>query len=352
MALKNHRQLEAEATPQVSVVVPCRNEARTIGGLLEAINRQTYPADKLEILVIDGLSADGTRQAVQDFARANPKLSIRLIDNPHRTIPGALNLGIAASRAPTIIRLDAHSEPAIDYLECCLAALKASGAANVGGAWDIRPSGCGWMARAIAAAAAHPLGAGDARYRIQGEAGAVDTVPFGAFQRHWLDKVGPFNEELLTNEDYEYNVRLREAGGRVWFDPKIRAVYYARRSLGELLRQYGRYGYWKARMLLHHPRSLRWRQGLPPLFALSLAGWVILYLSLHSRILLDLLVLEVGLYLAVTLTAGWQSAVRDGDALRAIGLPLSLWTMHLAWGFAFLWGLIVPPMSRQNDRPK
>ena len=130
-------------------------------------------------------------------------------------------------------------------------------AANVGGVWDIRPGGEGWVARSIAAAVAHRLGAGDAGYRAGARAGEVDTVPFGAFDRRWLERVGAFNEELLTNEDYEYNYRLRQAGGMIWLDPSIRCVYFARPTLSALARQYWRYGFWKAHMLTRYPRSLR-----------------------------------------------------------------------------------------------
>src|SRR3989304_7761914 len=124
--------------------------------------------------------------------------------------------------------------------------------------------GGGGMARPIAAAASPPLGAGDAGYRVGSQAGEVDTVPFGAFRREWLERVGGYDESLQTNEDYELNVRLRRAGGKIWFDPSIRSVYYARSDLAQLWRQYYRYGFWKARMLLRYPGSIRWRPALPP----------------------------------------------------------------------------------------
>jgi len=183
--------------------------------LLEAIRRQTYQLNEIEVIIADGMSDDGTRDAIQDYASQHPELSIRLIDNPQRIIPAALNVALKAAKGNVIIRLDAHSAPKPDYVERCLAVLEETDAANVGGVWEIQPGAETWIARAIAAAASHPLGAGDARYRISGHPGPVDTVPFGAFRKDWLERVGPFNEDLLTNEDYEYNARIRKAGGVV-----------------------------------------------------------------------------------------------------------------------------------------
>jgi succinoglycan biosynthesis protein ExoA len=330
----------------VSLIIPCYNEAGTIENLLAAIQGQTAEASTLEVLVVDGCSTDGTRAKVTAYAAEHPELSIRLIDNPDRIIPAALNRGIQAAGGDVIIRLDAHSAPAPNYIERCLEILKRTGAANVGGVWQIEAGADGWQARSIAAAAAHPLGAGDARYRISGEAGPIDTVPFGAFQARWLQKVGPFNESLLTNEDYEYNVRLRQAGGTVYFDPSIRSTYFARSSFPALARQYARYGFWKARMLRLHPGSLVWRQALPPLFVsatlvLGIAGfaWPLAWV---------LLAVKWGGYAAVLLLFGISSAIQRRDLALALGGPLSVAIMHIFWGGAFLWGLISG--AGQHDR--
>jgi glycosyltransferase involved in cell wall biosynthesis len=326
----------------VSVVVPCYNEAQTIGLLLEAVRRQTYPLADLEVVIADGMSTDDTREVVRSFAQLHPELAIRLVDNPDRIIPAALNRAIEQARGEVIVRLDAHSIPRPDYIRRCLNALEETGAANTGGVWEIRPSTERWIARSIAAAAAHPLGAGDARYRYGGEAGKVDTVPFGTFRREWIDRVGPFDESLPTNEDYEFNVRLRQAGGTIWFDPSIRSVYFTRGNLVSLARQYLRYGYWKARMLIRHPRTLRWRQGLPGLFVLLLLALV--GAAPFSSPLRALLAVYLGTYTAVTLTAGVVEAIRRRDPALILGFPLALWTMHIAWGAAFLWGLVGRPL--------
>ncbi len=322
---------------EVSIVVPCRNEAGTIRHLLDAIQGQTWPPGELEVIVVDGRSVDGTRALIEEFAGQHREMTVRVIDNPDQTIPRALNLGIGEAAGRFIIRLDAHSVPATDYVERCVATLERTAAANVGGVWDIRPSTDTWVARSIAMAAAHALGAGGARYRTGGSEGEVETVPFGAFDREWLERVGPFNEDLLTNEDYEYNLRLRQAGGVVWFDPTIRSTYFARGTLRELARQYIRYGYWKGQMLKRHPTSLRWRQALPPLFVLVLA--LLLVLAPFAEWARILLLLQVGLYVAMVVVSGLIRAVRSRDLSLALGMPLAFSTMHLSWGAAFWVGL-------------
>ena len=262
--------------PLVSIIIPCYNEQATINLLLEAIYRQTYPRPALEVVIADGRSTDGTRARVAEFQSTHPDLCVQLVENPRRIIPAGLNVALAAAAGEMVVRLDAHSMPQADYVERCVAALEEGLGDNVGGVWDIQPGGPGWMAEAIAGVAAHPLGAGDARYRYTTRAGQVDTVPFGAFRREMVEKIGPFDETLLTNEDYEFNVRLRQNGGRVWLDPGIRTVYFARPTLRALARQYWRYGFWKARMLRRYPQTLRWRQFIPPFFVLTLLGLLLL----------------------------------------------------------------------------
>jgi len=325
-------------TKQISLIIPCYNEQASIGLLLEAIHRQTYRLDKIEIIVADGMSDDGTRDVIAAFAETHPLPHIRVIDNTKRIIPAAINQAIFAAQGEIIIRLDAHSIPAKDYIEQCQVALEETGAANVGGRWEIEPGGKGWAARGIAAATSHLLGAGGARYRIGGQAGEVETVPFGAFKRDWLNKVGPFDETLLTNEDYEYNVRIRQAGGIVWFDPSIQSVYLARSSFAELARQYSRYGYWKAQMLRRYPGTLLPRQAIPPLFVLTLV-----ILSIASLLLpgwRPILGVELGIYFLVTMSAAIVEMLRRKDIKLLLSFPIALWVIHVSWGGSLLWALV------------
>jgi hypothetical protein len=231
-------------------------------------------------------------------------------------------------------------------VERCLSAIESGLGDNVGGVWQIEPGGDNWTAKSIAVAAAHPLAVGDARYRIGAQASLVDTVPFGAFRRSLIDKLGLFDESLHSNEDYEFNARIRQNGGRVWLDPEIVTVYYARSTLLELARQYWRYGYWKFRMLRRYPDTLRWRQALPPLFVASLLGWGFLAWWPPASWLLPL---ELAIYVTVLLVAGVLSALNHRKIHLIIGLPLSIATMHLAWGSGFLWSLIMSILKNPKN---
>jgi len=324
-------------TRQISLIVPCYNEQTTIHLLLEAIYGQSFPRDGMEVIIADGFSTDSTREVVAAFQRAHPDLEIRVVDNPKRIIPSALNRALEAAEGEFILRLDAHCIPYADYVARCVAALEAGKGDNVGGVWDICPSGVGWQARVVAAAAAHPLGVGDARYRLGGQPQAVDTVPFGAFRRSLVERIGPFDETLLSNEDYEFNVRVRRAGGVIWLEPDIRAIYFARPTLAALAKQYGRYGYWKARMLRRYPQTFRWRQ-LAGAFVLSFG--VLGILSIWFRLARGLLGLELIGYTSVLLIAGARAAIQKRDPAIFLGLPLAIAIMHFAWGIAFLWSLV------------
>lgn len=327
--------------PSISVIVPCFNESATIRNLLEALWLQTVGTDDLEVIVADGGSTDGTRQVIREYGNAHSELRVHILDNTRRTIPAALNLAIAASSGEVLVRLDAHSEPARDYIERCLETLDRTGAANVGGRWEIKPSRDTWIARSIAAAAAHRLGAGGASYRVGGEEGPADTVPFGCFQRRWVERIGRFNEKLMTNEDYEFNYRIRMAGGVVWFNPRIRSVYYARPTISDLIRQYARYGYWKAQMVRMYPGSIRPRQALPPLFALSLV--VLGVLSFLWPFLRILLAVESIGYIALLSISAFIQAYSRRDLPLLVGFATATMLMHLSWGWSFLWGILKPP---------
>ena len=324
--------------PKVTIIVPCYNEQATIRLLLDAVLAQSYPRPMMEIVIADGLSQDKTRAVIAAFQSEHPDLALRILDNQQRTIPSALNLAIGAARGGIIVRLDAHSIPEPDYLERCVQDLDAGRGANVGGVWMIRPGAGGWIAEAIAAAASHPLGVGDAMYRLAPKAGPVDTVPFGAFRSDLIEKIGGFDETLLSNEDYEFNTRVRQSGGVVWIDPQIRSTYIARATLGALITQYWRYGFWKLRMLRRYPDTLRWRQALPPAFVASLLGLVVL--SFFLPLIKFILALEILCYLAALTMAGIQLALRQRKPLLIPGLPLAVTAMHLSWGSGFLWSII------------
>ncbi len=280
------------------------------------------------------------------FRESHPELALCVTENEPGTIPAGLNQAGAAARGEIIIRLDAHSIPIPEYVERCVDALEKGKGTIVGGIWEVRAGGAGSLASGIAEAAGHPLGVGDAMYRLHASAGAVDTVPFGAFRRSLFLKMGGYDETLLANEDYEFNTRVRLAGGIVWLDPRIRSTYIARASLSALARQYWRYGYWKFRMLQRHPGSMRWRQALPPLFVAGLIG-----LGLLSSFLPParfLLLLGAAIYLLVVAAAGIQVAVRRRRSLLSVGLPLAILTMHIAWGSGFLWSLFSSPFGKHG----
>jgi len=324
--------------PRVSIIVPCYNEEATIQLLLKSIYDQTYTHSEIEVVLADGMSTDQTRAEVAAFQRRYPDLLVKVVDNPKRIIPAALNTALAAAQGEFIIRLDGHSMMYPEYVKNCVADLEQGKGDNVGGVWEIHPAGPGFIARSIAAAAAHPFGVGDALYRFTNRAGAVDTVPFGAFRRSLVEQVGHFDESLLTNEDYEFNTRIRQHGGVVWLDPAIRSVYIARASLAALAKQYWRYGFWKLRMLRRYPGTLRWRQALPPLFVLGCAGLALLSILLNTA--RWMLVIILVLYFTLLVIGSLPVAYRQRDPRLLIGIPLAIATMHFCWGAGFLRSVI------------
>ena len=333
-------------SPKVSVIVPCYNEQSTIRFLLEALREQTYPRAEMEVIIADGRSTDGTREVISSFQKDFPDLLVRIVENANRSIPSGANRAIEASRGEVIIRLDGHSTPYPDYVENSLKAHAEGRGDNVGGVWEIRPGAATWIAKSIAVAAAHPLGVGDALYRHARQAAEVDTVPFGSFRRTLIEQVGFFDESLLTNEDYEFNARVRKWGGKIWLDPSIRSVYFARSTLLELIRQYWRYGFWKWRMLRRYPDTLRWRQALPPLFVLSLVSLSIL--SILIPVAGILLAGELLLYFSIMILAGFHAAFQHRKAYLIPGLPLSIAAMHISWGSGFLWSILTPSIQKHG----
>ena len=324
----------------VSVVIPCYNEERFIGKALQQLADQ-FESDRYEIIVVDGMSDDGTRAVVSQFSKQHPELTVRLVDNPARNIPNALNIGIDAARGTIIARMDAHAVPSTGYIRRCVEVLREGRAGVVGMPCLVRPGDDTLVARAIAAAVSHPFGIGDAKYRL-GAGGplqeAVDTVAFACFRKSLGEELGGFNESLLTNEDYDFNYRVRQSGLEVILDRSGHCDYFARTTIKALASQYLRYGSWKARMIRLQPRSLRFRHLVAPVFVAS-----ILALGIAGIIWQPvwwLLLIEIVLYLICALGAGWQAAKRSGDGLAMTLVMLVVFpTIHLAWGSSFLIGL-------------
>jgi glycosyltransferase involved in cell wall biosynthesis len=322
---------------KVSVVIPCYNEVNTLPLLLNALQKQSYPKKQIEILIADGFSDDGTRAKIQQFQKKFPNPKISILDNESRSIPRGLNLAIAKAKGDIILRLDAHCVPIPEYIQHSVADLEQKKGWNVGGVWDIFPRDDSWIAEAIALAASHPLGIGDARYRFAEKAQVVDTVPFGAFERSLIEKIGNFDERLKANEDYEFNARIRKAGGKVWLNPEIRSKYFSRPNIPQVAEQYARYGYWKWRMLRRYPETIKLRQALPPLLFLII--FILPFLSILWPWLLSVWIITVVSYALLLLSFGIMKALEMSKLSLVIGLPMAISTMHLSYGSALIWSV-------------
>ncbi|MHB8134281.1 MAG: glycosyltransferase family 2 protein [Anaerolineaceae bacterium] len=321
-------------TNLVSIIIPCLNEEQHIGGVIQAIAMQTFPQKKMEIIIADGGSSDKTINIIQEAQQIYPELMIKIIENPARIIPAALNRAIKASEGEIIVRMDAHAIPDRQYIEYSVQNLQEKKGANVGGLWIIKPGNSTWIAKSIAFAASHPFGVGDAKYRYSLEPAYVDTVPFGAFNRSLFNQIGLYNEELMTNEDYELNMRIIKSGGKIYFDPKIKTEYYARSTLFALAKQYWRYGYWKFQMLRKYPDTIKFRQAIPPIFVLALIFLMILSVFINKIFFIFYLVLLVyGLTLIVGVVPIFM---KQKKFYLFLGIPLAIITMHIFWGTGFL----------------
>jgi glycosyltransferase involved in cell wall biosynthesis len=332
---------EASGALTVSVVIPCYNEERFIGQVLENLAGQ-YPAALYEIIVVDGMSTDRTREVVAEFVRRRPEIAVRLVDNPARNIPAALNLGIGEARHELIVRMDAHSLPSENYVRRCVEVLAAGEASIVGMPWRIRPGAETRAARAIALAVAHPFGIGDAKYRLTPKSSEfVDTVPFGAFRKSLWREVGGFDEQLLANEDYDFHYRVRQRGGRILLDAEGHSAYFARETFRALAAQYSRYGRWKARMVKRHPRSLRLRQLVAPAFVVSVVALAALGVWWRPALLgLSLVVIP---YVALAAFFAFRLARRARETSLLPAVVLAFLIIHTAWGASFLAGLVRSP---------
>jgi glycosyltransferase involved in cell wall biosynthesis len=302
--------------PSLDVIIPAAKAAGSIGDTIDSIKSQGYPS--LGAIVVASHDEETGEVARRHGAEVVP--------NPSGLTPTGLNLALAATTAEIVARVDAHSTLPAGYLQRAVATLLESGADNVGG-MQVPIGTTGWET-AIAAAMASRFGAGDAKHRVGGGAGPVDTVYLGVFRRATLERLGGYDETFARNQDYELNHRIRESGGVVWFDPELRVAYRPRGSLSELARQYFQYGQWKREFTRRHPGSLRWRQLAPPSLVALLLPALVTGLWWPPAWLLP-----AG-YVASLIIIGLGKLPRLG--VPALGVAPALATMHLSWGLGFL----------------
>ena len=321
--------------PLVSVVIPCRNERRYVRGCLDTLLAGDYPAGRFEILVIDGMSDDGTRDILAEYARSRPE--VRIVDNPARTTPAALNLGIAHARGSVFVRADAHADFPRSYVRDLVESLLGSGADGVGGVCRTVPGAPTTLACAIAIALAHPFGVGNSYFRI-GTSGPrlVETIPFGCYPMDLFRRVGGFDEELPRNQDDEFNYRVIGAGGRLLLVPHIVSRYFGRTRLRDVARMFFQYGLYKPLVIVKVGRVVTLRQLAPASLAVVIAGSVLMLPWAAAGAVGLAATVTAYLYVAGAAAAG---TVRSSGVRCALALMAVFPVMHLAYGIGFLAGL-------------
>jgi glycosyltransferase involved in cell wall biosynthesis len=320
--------------PRVTVIMPCRNERAHIRQSLASVLASDLPPADMEVLVVDGASTDGTADLVREIARSEPR--VRLLENPARIVPTALNRAIREAAGDVIVRLDAHNEYPPEYIPRLVGWLERTGADNVGGAWVTRPGAPTPVAQGIARALSHPFGIGNAKYRLGvGDPVRVDTVPFGCYRRDVFDRIGLFDEELVRNQDDEFNLRLIRAGGTVLLVPDVVSYYHARASFRQLARMYYQYGYYKPLVIRKVGAVMTARQLAPA--ALILGLLVLVAGSIAWTALRPLLGVAVSLYLVAAAVAAAHAAKGMGWRTAASSF-LAFPILHFGYGIGFLWG--------------
>jgi len=332
----------------LSVICPIYNEEKYIGGCIESILAQDYPKDDLEVIFADGMSTDRTREIVADYAARYPW--IRLIDNPDRIVPPALNKAIEASRGDIIMRLDAHCEYPTDYFSQLTQALKELDADNVGSVCETLPTNETPTAKAIAAVLSSKFGMGNSSFRIGAkDISQVDTVPFGCWPRRVFDKVGLFDLELVRNQDDEFNGRITKVGGKIYLIPSVKVKYYARDKVRKVARMFYQYGLFKplVNKKLGSPATIR--QFIPLLLVCGLFFGLLISLLWHPFVWAYLS--GIAVYILLALLFSLKSSYSKKQIL------IQMWTyavVHTSYGWGYIVGLwkilLNKPFSANSNR--
>jgi len=338
--------------PMVSVIAPCRNEAAFIEKAVATILENDYPSQLLELLVVDGMSTDGTREIVQEMAKRDGR--VKLLDNPRKIVPSAMNIGIQASCGKYIIRIDCHSTFSADYISKCIEVSQRTGADNVGGYIETLPGAETAVAEAIANATSSRFGVGNSMFRLSGPEQQVDTVPFGTYRRGVFDKVGLYNERLVRNQDIELNSRIRKAGGHVVISPEIKLGYYNRATYCGLWQQSFSNGLWNPYTIWLVGGGLSVRHFVPLFFVLGLMGLAIA--AFFWPPVTWMLLGYILFYLSVASFFAVRESRLKNQRSRIASALLILWSfvvLHTAYGLGSLWSIItIPRLKRQDSRHK
>lgn len=328
-----------DAVPVVSVCIPMLNEMGAIEACLDAFEAQSYPLDRLDLIVVDGGSSDGSRQYVE--ARAATSGLIRVVDNPRRKAAAAFNCGLDAARGEVFCLFSSHGIPDPAYVDRSVAVLAETGATGVGGRYH--HVGTDRTSNAVGRAMVSPVGMASP-HRFASERIEVDTISHPAYRAVHLAGMR-FDESLERNADYEFNWRLRRAGRTLLFDPSVESVYRPRPSLQALARQFWWYGRWKERVIRRNPGSLRPRHVIAPVFAASLATAPLLACSRAGR---TALALEATAYATVVAAGVIHGKTREHDTdprLLAACFPV----MHACWGAGFLTSFVEDALRRERS---
>jgi len=328
----------------VSIIIPCRNEEKFIGKCLDSIIVQDYPKDNLEILVIDGMSEDRTRQIANQYK--SRYTFIQLLDNPQKIVPPALNIGIKQANGDVIIRMDAHNTYEKNYISKCIRYLSRYNVDNVGGICVTLPGSDDLLGKSIAIILSHPFGVGNAHFRIgSAEPKYVDTVPFGCYKKEIFDKIGLFNEKLVRSQDLEFNIRLRKTGGKILLAPDIVSYYHSRCTLRDLTKNNFSNGLWVIYSTRFAKMPFSLRHLIPFFFVISLLGSLIL--SLFYPPIIHFFGFIIGLYLIVNIFFSIKLSFKNGFKYFP-ALILSFSTLHFSYGIGSLCGVVRLFMSARR----
>src|ERR687894_1222599 len=311
------------AGPEVSIIMPVRNEAASLDATLASVCSQATDAS-IEVITVDDHSTDSSRSIIERWMAKDEH--VRLVSSPRRGIPQALNRGLEAARGRYLVRVDGHSIIPPDYVQVLLDHIRSRACEGAGG--QKRAVGQGHFGRAVAAAHGSRFGIGDSKYHYSKRQELVDHIPFGAYVTELARAIGGWDEELRTNEDYDFNFRYQQAGGRLLFDPAIVFDWRVRETPARLAHQYYAYGRGKFTTLVRHPSSLHLRWLAPPMLVGSLAAGILLSRTTAGRLLPA--VVEGSNPLFLVGGVGKPGSRVGGPPAPHVALALGI--MHLSWG--------------------